>query len=64
MKMQMHTLADAMLASLALLAAGCDQPNRNAETTGQKIDRATDKMAASHQGGSGEDGGCQRTTPQ
>jgi hypothetical protein len=47
MKMQMHTLATAMLASLALLAAGCDQPNRNAETAGQKIDRATDKMAAS-----------------
>jgi starvation-inducible outer membrane lipoprotein len=46
MKMQMHTLATAMLASLALLAAGCDQPNRNAETAGQKIDRATDKMAA------------------
>jgi hyperosmotically inducible periplasmic protein len=46
MKMQMHTLATAMLASLALLAAGCDQPNRSAETAGQKIDRATDKMAA------------------
>ena len=47
MKMQMHTLGAAVLASLALLVAGCDQPNRSGETTGQKIDRAADKMAAS-----------------
>jgi hypothetical protein len=46
MRIQLHTLAAAMFASLALLAAGCDQPNRSSETTGQKIDRATDKMAA------------------
>lgn len=46
MRIQLHTLAAAMFASLALLATGCDQPNRSAETTGQKIDRAADKMAA------------------
>jgi osmotically-inducible protein OsmY len=46
MRIQLHTLAAAMFASLALLAAGCDQPNRGSETTGQKIDRAADKMAA------------------
>jgi hyperosmotically inducible protein len=46
MRIQMHTLAAAMFACLALLAAGCDQPNRSSETTGQKIDRATDKIAA------------------
>jgi hyperosmotically inducible protein len=46
MRIQLHTLAAAMFTSLALLAAGCDQPNRSSETTGQKIDRAADKMAA------------------
>jgi hyperosmotically inducible protein len=46
MRNQSHTLAAALFASLALLVAGCDQPNRSSDTTGQKIDRAADKMAA------------------
>ena len=46
LKVQMQTLGAAIVASLALVVAGCDQPNRAGETTGQKIDRAADKMAA------------------
>ena len=46
MKIRLQTLGAAAIASLALIAAGCDQPNRSAETTGQKMDRATDKVAA------------------
>lgn len=46
LKIRLQTLGAATIASLALIAAGCDQPNRSGETTGQKIDRASDKVVA------------------
>ncbi len=42
---QRRILFAAILAGMALLASGCGQHN-SAETTGQKIDRAADKVAA------------------
>ncbi len=39
------TLFAALLMGTALAAAGCDQQN-SSETTGQKLDRAADKVAA------------------
>jgi len=46
MRIRQRTLAVALLASAALIAAGCDQQNRSSETASQKIDRAGDKIAA------------------
>jgi len=40
------TLFAALLMGTALAAVGCDQRN-SSETTGQKVDRAADKVAAS-----------------
>lgn len=45
-KIRQQMLSTAILASLALIASGCDQPSRTSETAGQKLDRATDKVAA------------------
>ncbi|HVN34734.1 MAG TPA: hypothetical protein VMU96_05700 [Casimicrobiaceae bacterium] len=36
----------AVLAALALGAAGCDQQGRPTETAGRKVDRAADQVAA------------------
>jgi len=46
MTIRERTLEVALIASAALIAAGCDQQNRSSETAGQKIDRAGDKIAA------------------
>jgi hyperosmotically inducible periplasmic protein len=53
MRIREQAVAIAILASAALIAAGCDQQNRSSETAGQKsetagqkIDRAGDKIAA------------------
>jgi osmotically-inducible protein OsmY len=40
-----NTLFTALLLGTALAATGCDQRN-SSETTGQKVDRAADKVAA------------------
>jgi hyperosmotically inducible protein len=44
-KQSSMTLLAAALASVALLGAGCSD-QRSTDTVGQKMDRATDKMAA------------------
>ena len=39
-------LTAAVIATLALIALGCDQQKHPAETAGQKVDRAADQIAA------------------
>ena len=42
MTMRQRSLRVAILASLALIALGCDQQRQSSETAGQKIDRAAE----------------------